>query len=174
MRRLTLAFGLLLLLRPALASQRALLAFSGHRPWRPTSRGGRANLGGTCVLGGHSGGKREKESPVNLIPKPPATPARGRVAMFHLLERGVRDMENVPADVQRTPAAVPPVERASSSGAGERVWMHSDSPHCCVYSGGPLLLTRSHLCKRFPCLQDVSSVRARLLRILQRLCERWK
>ena len=34
-RRPTLAFGLLLLLRPALASQRALLAFSGHRPWHP-------------------------------------------------------------------------------------------------------------------------------------------
>ena len=26
---------LLLLLRPALASQHALLAFSGHRPWHP-------------------------------------------------------------------------------------------------------------------------------------------
>jgi hypothetical protein len=51
--------------------------------------------------------------------------------------------------------AAHPVERAGSAGAKEGIWMTSDSPHCCVYSGARFPL----FCARLPVLAPVSLAR---------------
>ena len=77
---------------------------------------------------------------------------RDSQCMFHILERGVRDLENVQVD-ERRPSSAPQVEHAGSS-SFEGVWMSSDSPHCCVYSGASFFHLRAYaqkllLSKRF-------------------------
>lgn len=62
--------------------------------------------------------------------------------MFHILERGVRDFENVQVH-QQTPSSATQVEHGDNS-SFEGVWMSSSAPHCCVYSGASFCHLRAH------------------------------